>query len=297
MKYMKYMKYMRFPPFVTKHGNLFPVTLVLLLITACADGAMPGAADQEAAKARRAEAEAMFQERCRKAGEFVHRTAENVEGIFLLKLRPGDVNPRDQYGMDDPYGRDRGGDLFEVLGRDEEAYIKSFLLGRNESGGFSDTRLGGYAYVDAVDPRDGQRYRYTAGFREVARVSAMDDGKTSFTGLEFVLDRTPAPDPAPRYGVTYDDISTREERDYWIAGSSLRVIDLASKEVMAERVGYMMSRYKTYMMSRYKTSWLLAVDHACPRFGPEKTSLPRTVYQAFQTRNFVEKVLKPGREK
>jgi hypothetical protein len=234
----------------------------------------------------------MFQERCQKAGEFIHRTAENVEGIFLLKLRPGDVNSRDQYGMDDPYGRDRGEDPHEVLGRDEEAYIKSFLLGRNERGVFSDTRLGGYAYVDAVDPQDGQRYRYTAGFREVTRVSAMDDGKTPFTGLEFVLDRIPAPDPAPRYGVTYDDLSTREERDYWIAGSSLKVIDLETNEVMAERIGY--------LMDRDQTSWLLAVNYvnyACPRFGPEKTSSSRLVYQAFQTRNFVEKVLKPGREK
>jgi hypothetical protein len=282
-----------------RYKTLFPVTLALLLITTCADGAMSGAASLEAAKARRAKAEAMFQERCQKAGEFIHRTAENVEGIFLLKLRPGDVNSSDQYGMDDPYGRDRGGDPHEVLGQNEEAYLKSFLLGRDESGFFSDTRLGGYAYVDAVDPQDGQRYRYTAGFREVTRVSAMDDGKTSFTGLEFVLDRIPAPDPAPRYGVTYDDLSTREERDYGIAGSSLKVIDLETNEVMAERVGYMMN--SGYLVNRGpdgkpKTSWLFAADHACPRFGPENTAYRRFVYQAFQTRNFVEKVLRTAPE-
>ena len=42
----------------------------------------------EDAKARLAKAEAMFQERCKKAGEFIHKTVENVEGILLLKVRP-----------------------------------------------------------------------------------------------------------------------------------------------------------------------------------------------------------------
>jgi hypothetical protein len=67
---------------------------------------------REAAEARdkaRVKAEAMFQERCKKAGEFIHRTEEEVEGIFLLELRPDDINGRDRYRMDGPYGRDLGG--------------------------------------------------------------------------------------------------------------------------------------------------------------------------------------------
>jgi hypothetical protein len=57
---------------------------------------------RDIARARYEKAEAMFRERCKKAGEFIYRTAENVEGIFLLKLRPDDINYRDQYRMDDP---------------------------------------------------------------------------------------------------------------------------------------------------------------------------------------------------
>ncbi|MBL0209276.1 MAG: hypothetical protein IPP84_15475 [Propionivibrio sp.] len=82
----------------------------------------------------------------------------------------------------------------------------------------------------------------------------------------FVLDEVPAPGPAPRYGVTYDDISTREERDYWIAGSSLKVIDLKTNEVMAERIGYMMDRGQGNT-SGGRAPWLLAADHACPRLS------------------------------
>jgi len=70
-------------------------------------------------KTRLAKAEAMFQERCKKSGEFIHRTVEDVEGIFLLKIRPKEINYGDQYRMDDPYGRDLGGD----------GYILSFVRG------------------------------------------------------------------------------------------------------------------------------------------------------------------------
>jgi hypothetical protein len=49
----------------------------------------------------------MFAERCKKAGVFIHRTAENVEGIFLMKLRPDRKSTLGiSIKMDDPYGHD-----------------------------------------------------------------------------------------------------------------------------------------------------------------------------------------------
>ena len=102
--------------------------------------------------------------------------------------------------------------------------------------------------------------------------------------MDYVLDRVPAPDPAPRYGVTYDDLSTREDRDYWIAGSSLRVIDLETHEVMAERIGYMMDRGQG-STGGGRAPWLHATRHACPAFPGSRGS------QSYQTLDFVEKVL------
>ncbi|MDR3221776.1 MAG: hypothetical protein LBU46_07205 [Candidatus Accumulibacter sp.] len=67
-----------------------------LLIVAGLFAAFPGCGtwetkqQQDAARARYQKAEAMFQERCQKAGEFIYRTAENVESVFLLK----DANPQ-----------------------------------------------------------------------------------------------------------------------------------------------------------------------------------------------------------
>jgi hypothetical protein len=247
------------------------ISLILVGLLSACSGMAGNTASREAAQERLAKAEAMFQERCKKSGVFIYRTAENVEGIFLLKLRPEGINYRDQYKMDDPYGLDVSGD----------GYIKDFLLG----GPSGDE---GYHSVDAIDPKDGKRYRYIGRIEE-----PWQKDKNYLKGYtRFVLDKTSAPDPAPRYGVTYDDISTREERDYWIAGSSLKVIDLQTNEVMAERIGYMMDRGQG-SNSGGRSPWLFAAAHACPRF---RTDPGGHTYQTDQTREFVTQVVKPAQE-
>lgn len=241
-------------------------------------------------KARLAKAEAMFQERCKKAGEFIHKTAENVDGVLLLKVRE-QTSHGDQYRMDDPYGHDSA----------DDEYIKSFFLepmlqaNSNASPEILERirrDYRGYRYVDAIDPKGGKRYRYTGRVEE-----PWQRDKSYLKGYtRFVLDKIPAPDPAPRYGVTYDDISTREERDYWIAGSSLKVIDLKTNEVMAERIGYMMDRGQGNN-SGGRSPWLSAADHACPAFRPNDGRQPGFSYQARQAQRFVTKVLHPIQEK
>ncbi|MCM8621828.1 MAG: hypothetical protein NFW16_08820, partial [Candidatus Accumulibacter sp.] len=239
--------------------------------------------DIAARRSRLQTAEAMFQDRCKKAGVTIHRTAENVEGVFLMKLRPDKINFGEQFTLDDPYGSDLDGD----------GYIVSFLRGsyqantRGTPAPGSPPRLG-YLYVEAVDPKDGKRYRYTGRIEEPWQFD-----KSYLKGYKrFVMERIDAPGPAPRYGITYDDISTREEREYWIAGSSLRVIDLKTQEVMAERIGYMMDRAQGSGAGG-RSPWLFAADHACPSFAPRHGSTA----QPYQTLDFAESVLKPKLEK
>ena len=125
------------------------------------------------------------------------------------------------------------------------------------------------------------------------KLALSKDPNYDLNNYAFVLDKIPASEPAPRYGVTYDDISTRTEREYWIAGSSLKVIDLKTNEVMAERIGYMMDRGQGNN-SGGRAAWLLAADHACPRFPADPGG---QTYQTDQTRKFVEKILKPSQER
>lgn len=260
------------------------IALLALCLTACT--APQADTPKTPAQERLAKAEALFKERCQSAGEKIYRTADKVDGIFLMKLRPKDINYGDQYKMDDPYGRDVGGD----------GYITNFLLGRNAKGSLVEQgqERSGYRYVEALDPQDGKRYRYTGAVREVTRISSPligGDGK-SFKTIAFVLEKTSATGPQPRYGVTYDDISTREDRDYWIAGSSLKVIDLKTHEVMAERIGYMMDRGQGSAAGG-RSPWLLAARYACPEFPVTPGGQP---FKGYQTRNFAEKVLKPIQE-
>ena len=143
---------------ITRFALAFAALLTAVSTTALA----------EDPKARLAKAEAMFQERCKKAGEFIHKRAENVEGVFLLKLRPKEINYGDQYRMDDPYGSDLGGD----------GYIGSFVRGSFDSMRAKEARPGwplrlGYRYVDAIDPKDGKRYRYTGSVKEVIHTSSI----------------------------------------------------------------------------------------------------------------------------
>ncbi|ADX48580.1 hypothetical protein Acav_4701 [Paracidovorax avenae ATCC 19860] len=254
---------------------------------------VPASKQPQSLKERQRIAGEMFRERCKKAGVFIHRTVEDVEGVFLMKLRPDKINFGNQYLMDDPYGRDVTGD----------GYIEVFLKDFYESWKKTTSRpqspgdIRGYDYVEAVDPKDGVRYRYKGTVKATRKMQAdapnvqlelRRNPNFDLNIYEYILERKPSPAPLPRYGVTYDDISTREERDYWIAGSSLRVIDLQTNEVIAERIGYMVDWAQGISVGG-RSPWLLAADNACPEFAPQRGA----TVQATQTVRFVNKSLKP----
>ena len=153
-------------------------------------------------------------------------------------------------------------------------------MGRDKNGQFADGAedIPGYRFVEAIDPKDGKLYRFTA---HIERPGLTDPEKFARNYVRFVLDREPITQRTARYGVTYDDISTREDRDYWIAGSSLRVIDLETNEVIAERIGYMMD-YGQGPHGAARQGWTYARNNACP-----KTNYLGT----YQTRDFTEQSL------
>ncbi len=249
---------------------------------------------------RQAKAMAMWQERCKTAGEKIYKTAEGVEGLYLMKLRSSQINFGDQFKLDDPYGRDLGGN----------GYIQSFIRGSYQAENKNLPEGGpprfGYSYVEVQDLTNGQRYRYTGAVKAVRKkdiaapgvqFELQRDPNYDLGIYEFVLDRIPAPNLNTRYGVTYDDISTREEREFWIAGSSLKVIDLHTNEVIAERIGYMVDSLQGSQAGG-RSPWLLATGNACPSFLRNyrvfrSTASPPS--QTYQTLDFVEKVLKPSK--
>jgi hypothetical protein len=191
--------------------------------------------------ARLAAAMAHFQRRCKTAGDKVNRVVEDVDGIVWMKWRPVIVDA-EQFS-EDPYGRDCSG----------EDCIRILL--RASSGGGLDgpearQYASGYRFVEAVDPSDGKRYRYTAVLafvRQRTRVErekymASGSGRDPGFGIyEFKLERKAIDAFTARYGLTWEDISTSDDREHWVAGGTLKAIDLQTQEVVAERTGYLLN--------------------------------------------------------
>ena len=101
----------------------------------------------------------------------------------------------------------------------------------------------------------------------------------------------PIQQQSARYGITWDDISTREDRELWIAGGSLKVIDLQTNEVIAERTGYMMDREQGSRAGA-RSPWAYALRNACPGFPSDGTHTTRS-WPRTETLIFVSKVLQP----
>lgn len=242
--------------------------------------------DASASETKIARAERMFQAHCKKAGEKIVRTVKEVEGIYLIKIRTTE-NFDDQFAMDDPYGNDaiNNGyiqtflrESYQIMERQRLRYpmLTENAQPRSEVG---------YAYVDAVNPVDGLRYRFTGRIEQ----PGLTQSNYSRDYLRFVLKSEPTSNPLPRYGVTFEDISTQEDRLHWIAGSSLKVIDMKENKIIAERIGYMMDRGQGNK-SGGRSPWLVAARTSCPQFLLPSAS----THQLSQTDRFVEKVLRPA---
>jgi len=204
-------------------------------------------------------ATAHFEMRCKSAGEKIARTVENVDGLFIVNQRPSEVNFSDQYKLDDPYGHLGSGDN----------YIRLFLRGRatrpmkiGEVASPSD--LVRYQFVETASEGEGAVLRYTTPMGKVQSESITRNG-----GGVVPLDREAVTERAARYGIEWADISTPEDRSYWVAGSRLRIIDLVSHDVIAERIGYMFDR-GLGDTTNGRSPWAFARANACPALD-EKT--------------------------
>lgn len=206
-------------------------------------------------QARLAQAEALFKKRCETAGEFIYKTIPDVKGIVWMKWRPTDINLSDQFRLDDPFGRDCGGEecFKELLVATDGAELRF----KGEPWGHGNA---GYEFIESVDPADGKLYRYR--LRLYHPHDRDPKWHPSAVRSELVKDAVAAI-TAP-FGVTWDDLSTREDRENWIAGGSLTVVDLKTNEAVAKRVGYMMDR-ALGSTAGFRSPWGLDThDNSCP---------------------------------
>ncbi|MBK6906548.1 MAG: hypothetical protein IPH08_05525 [Rhodocyclaceae bacterium] len=200
------------------------------------------------------------------AGEKIYKTVPGVEGVLLMKLRPnaGDKEWSDPNWPGAAFAHEYG----------STAYITSFLAyehsNRKTRGGRNrgtistgrddfceDCNFPGYRWVDAIDEKDGKRWRYKGRWDEPWQYD-----KSYLKGyIKFSLDKSTAPAtaPAPRYGVTFYDHVVPEERALGVASSTIKVLDLQTQEVLGEMTRYVVAG----TIGKYNpTLWLTA--YVCP---------------------------------
>ena len=155
-------------------------------------------------------AKARFDQLCQNAGEKIYRTADNVDGILLLKVRGDDekyqdnsYNPRKDQMWEDA--------AIESESKREE-YVASFLPY------YSSVH---YDNVDVLQ-KDGSIIRYSGNWSRYAK--------------PFDQEENP-PHPA-RYAVTYENDVSWENRKHWIAGTTIKIIDTKTNTLMAEKTMY-----------------------------------------------------------
>ena len=157
-------------------------------------------------------AKARFDQLCQNAGEKIYRTADNVDGILLLKVR-GDDEKYQNYSYN-PRKDQMWEDAAVESEFKREGYIEEFLL-------YSNLSFPRYIYADVLQ-KDNSIIRYSA--------YKVDQ--------EWGLDKQPNPHPRARYAVTYENDISWENRKHWIAGTTIKIIDTKTNELMAEKTMY-----------------------------------------------------------
>lgn len=182
------------------------------------------------------------------AGEFIYKTVENVEGIYMMRPRKEatDWDLEHLYALEDPYGYTNGEtNDFEFLFVEPNRYQfveMPLMVGRKPSWG-----------KEFLDPSYAQLPDVTAKYMR-------------YTGHDSKSPKTMVKDYASalnsRYGFTWRGISRPHDRELGIAGGELIVLNLETRDVLAIRRGYARSGKVRNSTGIW---WLTA--QACPAYG------------------------------
>ena len=207
------------PEFVKKYPFLVVLPGVLVFGLSYVGDLREKAKMERRAKAEEAEwhkrydpAKARFDQLCQNAGEKIYRTADNVDGILLLKVRGDDEKYQDN--SYNPLKDQMWEDAAVESEFDREAYIEEFLLPYTSS-------FPRYIYADVLQ-KNGLVIRYSRQRED----------------QNWVMEQKPTPHPRARYAVTYENDISWENRKHWIAGTTIKIIDTKTNELMAEKTMY-----------------------------------------------------------
>ncbi|HBR52070.1 MAG TPA: hypothetical protein DEA71_18585 [Nitrospira sp.] len=212
--------------------------------------------------------EQYFDHLCKtEAGEFIYKTVENVEGLYMM--RPREEATDDElshlYALEDPYG--------QVLGEDrkaEDSYVQP--------------AIGKYSYLELPQSSRETRNISQAPYKRYYRdenAHPRKDFQTAINGqfvrVPYIVAQEEIVDRKSRFAYTWRGLARPHDRELGIAGGELIVLNLETREILAVRRGYIRSGWMKNLTGIW---WLTA--RVCPGSGSKREHL------------FVKEILKPA---
>lgn len=201
-----------------------------------------------------------FEHLCKtEAGEFIYKTVENVEGVYMIRPREhaSDYIQEHLYAMEDPYG------YTDWEARDPQTI-------------FVDPPWRVYSYFETPVPPSTTSKVPRARYRRYS---------------SYVQDKSPmveeyVPDLRSQHGYVWRGIPRPHDREMGIAGGELIVLDLQTKEVLGVRRGFTRSGD---VRNNLTGIWWLSAQ-VCPTLRSDKRSQKDGDFTYW----FVSKILKPA---
>jgi len=216
--------------------------------------------------------EQYFNHLCKtEAGEFIYKTAENVEGIFMMRPRKAatDWDLEHLYALEDPYGY-----------MDAEAHDPEFLfvgpvryrffeqaIAHDKKSSWSGQFLNPSYFVPPSSDAQYERYLGSDGRNPQSMIK------------QYATKRS------TRYGYTWRGIVRPHDREMGIAGGELIVLNVDTQEILGVRRGYI----RTGNVRNNSTGVWWLTGQACPNYD----------YRGRRSRDFdfsywfIGKVVKP----
>ena len=211
--------------------------------------------------------EEYFDHLCKtEAGEFIYKTVENVEGLYMMRPRERmtDYEIEHLYALEDPYGQ---------------------ILGVSHGAGdyYVQPAIGKYRFLEEPlhqkEPpsKTTKYYRY---YRDPKAHPGKDfqtaiDGR--FVRVPYVVAEQEVETLQSRYGYSWRGITRPHDRELGIAGGEIIVLDLQTNEVLGVRRGFIRSGNVRNLTG---ISWING--QVCTNSGDKREHL------------FIKEVLKPN---
>jgi len=223
----------------------------------------------------------IFHERCNTAEEKIYQTADNVEGILFLEMRSfisnRDLAKKDRHWPDAALPDDlvEGGDYIKSLVRDEYSNTESFgkeLFLNATSVNQKNAMPGFYDYVDVSKTTGIARFDYRGTFLNSVRRRYMSSKNSS------------------RYAVSYRNIVDPKDREHWVSGVTVSIIDTKDNSLMAEKTWYTFNYAEAIESLHSGGANYRFKDHTLSCSSTKKANVE---YLYGATRFFISSVLKP----